>query len=164
MNIDAHKLLYQVWSGMKDRCNNTNNPSYKWYGNRGISVCNEWLNNFEVFKQWALSNGYMPGQKLQIDRIDNNGNYEPNNCRFVDCRTNIRNSRCIRLSKKKVMQIRCIAALCNCTYTIIAKGLHLSKSTVQKILSNSDTYWSDIIPTDKDLRRFMNTQEYYRWI
>ena len=74
--------LYKIYSKMKDRCYNTNNKRYKDYGGRSITVCDEWKNNFQVFYDWAMSNGYEEG--LSIDRINNDGNYEPNNCRFVN--------------------------------------------------------------------------------
>lgn len=81
--------LYNVWAGMKQRCHNPTQPGYKHYGKRGISVCRQWSRSFSVFKQWAERCGYRHG--LQIDRIDNNGNYEPSNCRWVSQLNNARN-------------------------------------------------------------------------
>lgn len=81
---------FTIWCGMKARCNNPKNASYKNYGARGIKVCNEWL-TFENFHNWAIKNGY--SDKLQIDRIDNDGDYEPSNCRFVTVKENMRNKR-----------------------------------------------------------------------
>ena len=66
-------------------------PDYKRYGGRGIKICDEWLNDKESFYQWAINNGYKEG--LQIDRIDNNGNYEPSNCRWVTFKQNNNNRR-----------------------------------------------------------------------
>ena len=80
--------LYTIWSHMKERCTNKNNKKYKRYGGRGIEICNEWKNNFINFKKWALANDYK--NNLTIDRIDNDGNYEPSNCQFIPLEENSR--------------------------------------------------------------------------
>ena len=76
---------------MKARCYNANNPYYYNYGGRGISICDEWLNDFSSFYNWAVNNGYK--DTLFIDRINNNGNYEPSNCRWVTPKENSNNKR-----------------------------------------------------------------------
>ena len=89
-----HPDLYGVWCSMKGRCENPNRQKYKDYGGRGIKVCEEW-HDCGVFAEWAFANGYKQG--LQIDRIDNNGDYRPENCRFVTPKQNSRNRRNTKL-------------------------------------------------------------------
>lgn len=98
-NADRHGVyktkLYKCWSKMKTRCYNKQHDRYKNYGGRGITVCDEWLHDFQAFHDWAMANGYQEG--LTIDRIDVNGNYEPANCRWATWREQSRNRTTNRL-------------------------------------------------------------------
>ena len=80
--------LYRIWQGMKKRCCTKTCSNYKYYGAKGIKVCDDWL-TFTTFREWAINNGY--NDTLSIDRINSNGNYEPSNCRWVKQNTQVRN-------------------------------------------------------------------------
>lgn len=83
--------LYNTWRGMRERCNNVKFKQYKDYGGRGIKVYHYWNKSFSSFLYWAIKNGYKEG--LEIDRIDNNKDYEPSNCQFNTHKGNNRNKR-----------------------------------------------------------------------
>lgn len=86
----ASTKLYRVYSSMRERCEKTSCSEYHRYGGRGITVCDEWKNDRNSFFKWALENGYKEG--LQIDRSDNDGNYEPSNCKWVTPLENCNNT------------------------------------------------------------------------
>lgn len=98
MNVDRRKeantthgkskttRIYTIWAGMKDRCCNPKNNSYRYYGGKGVFVCPEWSNDFLLFYNWSMKNGY--NDNMSIDRIDSSKNYEPSNCRWITCNEN----------------------------------------------------------------------------
>ena len=81
--------LYRKWARVKNRCFNRNDKMYKHYGERDITMCDEWKNDFKAFYNWSMKNGYK--ENLELDRIDNDGNYCPENCRYVTHQENLRN-------------------------------------------------------------------------
>lgn len=82
--------LYESWANAKTRCYNRNSAKYYCYGGRGIKMCDEWKNNFISFMKWSINNGWEAG--LTIDRIDNNGDYTPDNCQWLTRSENSRKS------------------------------------------------------------------------
>ncbi len=83
--------LWSIYHNMKSRCYNSTTPAYHFYGERGIKVCSEWLNDFTNFREWALNNGY--SDDLTLDRIDVNGDYCPLNCRWSTSKEQALNTR-----------------------------------------------------------------------
>ena len=116
---ESKTRLYRIWQHMRGRCTNPNSDNFKYYGGRGITICTEW-NDFEVFREWALSNGYQ--EPLTIDRIDVNGNYDPSNCRWVTQTEQNKNTRkCLHITHNEE------------THTLREWGriLGIPKSTIQ---------------------------------
>jgi len=104
-----HKL-YRKWQDMLNRCRNPKVDRYKNYGGRGIRVCQEWTNDFKTYFDWCMANGWEEG--LQVDRINNDGNYEPTNCRIVkplEQHYNKQNTVFVEYNGQKY----CLAKLCN---------------------------------------------------
>jgi hypothetical protein len=108
--------LYSAWHGIRARCNNPNNHGYSHYGGRGVKICKEW-DDFALFRAWALENGYdetAPFGKCTLDRIDPNGDYCPENCRWVSAKeqaNNRRNNRIVTYEGEKYT----LSALCEKT-------------------------------------------------
>lgn len=96
---ETHSRLYVIWRGIRQRCNNPNDKHYKDYGGRGITICAEWNESYEAFRDWALSHNY--SENLSIDRIDNDGNYEPSNCRWATSSEQNANRRHYKLKHKR---------------------------------------------------------------
>ena len=81
--------IYRIWHNMKNRCFYPGDKHFNDYGGRGITVCDEWKNDFKSFHDWSMNNGY--SDELTIDRIDNDGNYEPSNCRWITMKEQCKN-------------------------------------------------------------------------
>lgn len=130
--------IYTTYNHMVSRCNNKNNKDYDRYGGRGISICSDWL-SFESFVEWAFENGYK--DTLEIDRIDNNGDYSPDNCRWVTRAENVRNSTTTKLSVAEVKEIK---KLLQHGYSQRKIGVlyNVSKSCIKAISDNKT--WRDI--------------------
>ena len=131
--------LYEIWQGIKSRCLNPNKKRFKDYGGRGITICPEWL-EFIPFMDWSLSNGYQ--EDLTIDRIENDGNYEPNNCQWLTYIENNRKQKQIKLSLEQANEIR---IKYNSGYYIqkhLAEEYNVSQVLISAIITNK--IWNNI--------------------
>jgi hypothetical protein len=104
--------LYSIWRAMKKRCYQPTSAGYKNYGGRGIAVCDEWVCSYESFRDWALKSGYK--EELTLDRLNNDGNYEPSNCRFSTYLQQANNKRTNRVIVYKNVQLT-LAQWCTLT-------------------------------------------------
>lgn len=130
--------LYNIWSGMKSRCYCKTSSRYKYYGERGIKVCDEWLHDFQAFYDWAMANGY--DDTLTIDRIDVNGNYEPDNCRWSTEQEQCNNRTTNRMIgyKGETYTLSQLSELCGVPYFTLRSRLD-SGWSVEKALSTPIT-------------------------
>ena len=128
--------LYSIWGNMKNRCSNPNSQAYKYYGGRGITICPEWANDYTKFRDWSINNGYV--ESLEIDRRNNDGNYEPNNCRFVTRTENLRNRR-NTINMKIANEIRNLYNTGNYTQKRLSNIFNVSIATVSYTINN--IYW-----------------------
>lgn len=117
--------LYKIWAGMRTRCFNKNDAYYHRYGGAGVSICPEW-DEYPKFKEWALANGY--SEQLTLDRIDPAGNYEPDNCRWVDWTVQASNKR-----KKSNTGVRGVTKYRNSYHVTLMRDGHLHQKTFRTL-------------------------------
>lgn len=92
---ETKSRLHNIWCRMKQRCYNKNATDYKYYGGKGVGICQEWFSSYQAFRDWSLENGY--DETLTIDRIDSGKDYSPDNCRWVDRKMQTKNRSITRL-------------------------------------------------------------------
>lgn len=132
--------LYNIWLDMKARCKNNKSINWHLYGGRGITICEEWENDFSVFCDWALKNGY--NDNLQLDRINNDGNYEPSNCKWSTRSEQGNNRRTCKyvtingITKTVSQWCEETGVLRHTAYTRIRKGWSPEKAVTEKPREN----------------------------
>lgn len=146
--------LYTIWSGIKNRCNNPKNDSFKWYGGKGVKLCDEW-SDYPPFKKWALNSGYL--DDLQIDRIDNNKNYDPSNCQFITCVENIRKKDDTKLKPENVMLIKKILSGTDINDFNISTMFGVTAGCISSIRIGRS--WNDIEFTEKCCEPFQSCEK-----
>ncbi len=127
--------LHSVWAGMKSRCNSPNDTAFKYYGGKGIQVCEQWK-EYPRFKSWAMNNGYK--DTLTIDRISSEGDYTPSNCRFITQGENTRRAT-RKLTIKDANNIRCLLGIDEVGRGSVAKMYGVGGSTIARI-ARGETY------------------------
>ncbi len=140
MSDETTAKIRGVWYGMKSRCRNKEDIAYDCYGGRGICVCDDW-DDFEIFMTWAVENGYNTG--LEIDRRDNDGNYEPSNCRWVTHTENSRNRRTTMLTPELVIELRDLYASKTLSTKEIAKKFGITNWHVNAVVNRKR--WADVV-------------------
>lgn len=130
---NGHSPLFKVWGGMKARCYSYKNSAYHRYGGRGIRICDIWLNDPAKFFDWAQSLGWSRG--LEVDRIDNNGPYSPDNCRLVPHSVNSRNRRSSKLTQEIANEMRNVYACGGITKKELGDRYGVTDATAGKIIN-----------------------------
>jgi len=135
INNRSGNRLVQTWHSMKNRCYGNDPNHCQWYKSKGIIVCEDWKNDFVVFKNWALNNGYR--DNLQIDRKNNSGNYCPENCQFLTPAENSRKRPNTKLTMKKARRIRLLFKRgTSLSQRDVAECYGVKRQAISKVLKN----------------------------
>lgn len=162
-----NKPIYQILDSMKKRCYREDHDNYKHYGERGITICDEWMNDHAKFFEWALANGYRDG--LQIDRIDTNKGYCPENCRFLNRTCNGLNRRATGESEELGVYYKSKEDSYQASIGLKGKRYSLGyDKNPYRISEKRDKFVKDFINKfgqllDEELTREMCEQFFYEW-
>lgn len=135
---------YKAWSNMKSRCYRRHDKSFNDYGGRGVRVCDQWIESFQNF---YADMGPMPRERMQVDRVDNSGNYEPGNCRWATARENDRHKRGLKLNEHKAGVIKVLLKM-GIKRGDISKMTGVTKINIAHV--SREEAWGDITPGEKE--------------
>ena len=138
--------LFNIWNGMKQRCYDSNQASYKSYGGRGITVCKEWLDDFAAFEAWALSNGY--SNELTLERKKNHLGYNPKNCTWATRKEQSRNRSMVKLNERSVGFIKRYLRDTSMTQHEIGALFGVNRRTISSIATGK--LWADVQPIEDE--------------
>jgi len=150
---DCRTTTYVSWGSMKTRCLNKRTAYYSRYGGRGITICDRWVNSFENFLE---DMGECP-EGMTLDRIDNSGNYEPNNCRWTTMALQSQNRRSTKLNEKKVNEVIALRKD-GLSYRKIAGRMGISKRTIESILNGQR--WASVTGISRPTITLVGTPQY----
>lgn len=144
----SQEKLYRVYHGIKRRCYNQNSKDFNNYGGRGISMCNEWKEDYMAFRNWAIEHEYQEGK--QIDRINNDGNYEPNNCQFISQQENTRKKDNVNklMYNNKEYTLSELSKICNISADRLRDRIIQKKWTIEEAITIKPT-----VGNNQNLRR-----------
>ena len=131
---ESKTRLYNIWRGVLKRCLNSKNKDYPNYGGRGITICPKWSESYIEFRDWALVNGY--NDSLTIDRINNDGNYEPSNCEWILKKENSKKRRTTKLTLEIANEIRELHKIDKFTQLKLAKKFGVAQQTISQVIKN----------------------------
>lgn len=136
-NHGKGRRIYRIYSNMKQRCYNSNTPTYEYYGGKGVYICDDWLNKkngFINFYDWSMNNGY--SEKLTIDRINVDKNYSPDNCRWVDMETQANNktTSCFVKINNEIKTVKQWCDFYNLSYSAVRGRINQYGWSVKKAL------------------------------
>lgn len=146
--------IKRIFKLMKQRCYNPNNKDYRWYGAKGIKICDEWLNNSKLFEEWAFNNGYT--DNLTIDRKDENKDYCPENCQWITRNDNAK--------YKSTTSLICVDGEVHTGKEwshLLNLGPNLINRYIQKYGLNNTVEFIRRYKSNPNLQRFYMTQSYY---
>lgn len=136
--------IFWVWNGMKARCYNSNHSSWDRYGGRGIVICDEWLQDPELFYSWARANGWRKG--LEVDRRENDDRYSPDNCRIVLHVKNCQHRVSSKLTQEDVDEMRRMFSAGGVTKKALGDRFGVTDSTASKVINNKIWIISEVSP------------------